>query len=255
MATLLMPLPTIPMAMPMPTDQARTTNAYTPSPDEIEALKAMWPDVEPEVLADLLTFHGNVDKVVDMLLDVDTGGDDELARRIQADQDAEVAKAVHASLQAELQAEEASKREQELPQVAARAINSASIRAKRFLMQRARPSSATTSSTHAVRLLDRPSENGEDYDMAPLQMPEYVPPSVATETQRSSPPAEAFAAPSEPAPALYNARLDRARSANRVRTQSRLNLANKPTEEPSTPNTPTVSCPVAPVAVPEGQLI
>lgn len=243
------------MVMPLDTGLIRAppTAPDTASP-ELEALRAMWPDVETEVLADLLAFHKDVDKVVDMLLDADASDDVELARRLQTEQDAEVATALHASLQAELQAEAASeaeaKRQQELPQAAARVMNSASTRAKNFLLQRRRNRPSETS-THEVRLLDAPLESGTTpatYDMTPLQVPAYVPPAAPSEATHP-PVTDATPPRTTTEAALYNSRLDRARSANRVRQQSRLSLAAPESSAGST------GSPRAIGHVPEGQLI
>jgi len=236
----------MPLAAPAPTSAS----------PELEALRAMWPDLGLDVLAELLSYHKDVDKVLDMLLDVDTSGDADFARTFQAEQDAAVAKSVHDSLQAELAAEAEAKRQQEMPQVAARAVSNASLRAKAFFMQRRRAGSSG-SSTHEARLLDAPIEIGDSsaaaYDMAPLQVPTYVPPPVASEAPRPPPAADAAAvAPAgAPPPALYNSRLDRARNANanRVRQQSRLSLGQEEASVGASIN------PLAPVAVPEGQLI
>lgn len=265
MATALPMVTALPMAAPM---LAPAGNPH------LEALIAMFPEVEAAVLSDLLTFHKELNKVVDYLLDSD---DDDVARRLQADEDAEVARAVHASLQAELKAEAeakgaaslaalASKRASPTVEASAasRVMSSASLRAKWFMQLRARSSRTSTSSTHEARLLDAPLESDATpaYDMTPLQAPTYVPPPVAqpvpvAPAAQTVPAAQGAPRTNDPFPAadpaLYNSRLDRARSANRVRTQSRLSqlVGTPPEAEPSAGSSPLL----APGAVPEGQLI
>lgn len=265
MATMLLPM-TAPLHAPsaahavVPTAVAPTAVASTAvatGNHALDALMSMFPGVEREVLADVLAqLDSNLDQVIDYLLGAaDDAPNDDLARRVQAEEDAEVAKAVHASLQAELKAEAEAAKEARPSQVASRVMSSASLRAKRFLQQRARTSLPSETSTHEARLLDAPLESSNaatSYDMTPLQVPAYVPPTTPVSTPAPEPEAQSSTrTPNDAAPvadpALYNARLDRARSANRVRTQSRLSFVPPPASAGSGP--------LAPVVVPEGQLI
>lgn len=236
--------------------------AAEPSPPAVDdskadALQAMFPDMERAILTDLLAFHGgDVDRVVDMMLDV--GGDDAdaaLARSLQDEQDEQVAKALHNSLQDELKAEDAARRQQEPAAVAARTVSAASVRARKFLMQRVARGRQQTS-THEARLLE-PLDISEGegggavaYDMRPLAVSEYAPPALLTTVEGApSPPAADVVVDSS---ARYNSRLDRARSANRVRAQSRL-----PMSTPESQRGGGDSSSVVPLQapVPEGQLI
>lgn len=240
MATMTM----MPLVAPMATTTPTNFAAPNPIADaNTAALKAIFAEVELDVLADLLAFHGNdVDKVVDMLLESSPAAADdndaEVARRFQQEQDEAVAKAVHASLQAEMKAEDEAKRQREPAVVAARTVGAASMRAKKFLMQRA--SRKSTAASHEALLLEAPLE-APAYDMTPLQAPAapaYTPPPVTTPSAASVATNDVTPA-AAPAAALYSARMDRARSANRVRAQSRLSLAQ----------------PESSIALPEGELV
>jgi len=126
-----------------------------------------------------------------------------------------------------------------------RAVGSASLRAKKFLMQRMRGRSQTST---AARLLDG-SDEADKFDTAPLQVPlavpAYAPPAVTTE----APPDVAGRSTTEAA--LYNARLDRARLANRVRSTSRMPIAASQAQEPP----PSMLMPLQAARAPEGELI
>ena len=250
--------------------------AFTPGPhvaampmrddnesQQIEQLRQIFPDVEADVLAQLLSYNDNsVERVVSAMLDVSAElpqeeVDADFARRIQDEQDEEMAKAIHASLQQELREEQERRKKQELPAKAARAMTAASASAK-ALLQRVRSSSATPrqTSTHTARLLESPLET---YDMNPVEvpagMPNYTPP-VAT-TPAEPRPNDAVH-PSSVTPTIdtgdrYSSRLDRARSANRMRSRT---ATGSPTADQA-PLAPLVSANlVAPApAVPEGELI
>lgn len=197
-------------------------------------LKAMFPDIEAEVLSAVLAHHdGDIARAVSALLDFSAPPDEaslevdqqeqdaKMARCIQQELDAEVARAVQASLEQELQAEAERARERQLPAVAAKTVSSATERAKAFL-QRVRPgASASQQSTHAARLLDAPLD-AATYDMSPLAAT-YAPPSItAAPTPTPTPPVAGGGSPLEPTtnPSRYSSRMDRARSANRNRMRT-----------------------------------
>lgn len=224
-----------------------------------EQLRAIFPEVEAEVLTQLLAFHdNNVEQVVDLLLDVgvtdasEERADAEMARSIQQEQDEQMARAIAASMTQETpagssaNAANATNAASEANRATSRVVSIASLRAKKFLMQRMRGRSQTSTS---ARLLDA-SDEADKFDTAPLQVPlavpSYAPPAVTTEA-----PSEAGRSTTEAA--LYNARLDRARSANRVRSNSRLPVAAAPPaagwQAQEAPNT------LAQAPVPEGELI
>lgn len=270
MATMTM-MPTSILPGPRATSPTPTPRAVDDA--SADALAAMFPDVERAVLAQLLVYHDNdLGRVVDMMLD--TGGADadvdvarqlqdvgdsdaDVARRLQDEQDEEVAKALHASLQAELKAEDEAKRQKALPAVATRTVSSASVRAKKFLMQRM-PRSSTgrqQTSTHETRLLEPlegESDGGASYDLRPLDVSEYAPPALTTEGAPSPPAGDGAA--SVDSGARYNARLDRARSANRVRAQSRLSSSSSPESQHESTVVPLPPA-AAPPAVPEEGLL
>jgi len=187
---------------------------------KVDTMKQMFPDIESDVLAQLLACNNNnVEAAVSILLDNSStpqDNDEQVARSIQQEQDEEVARSVHRSLQDELRLQEDRRRQQQaLPAVAARAMTSASTSA-RALLQRVRAGSTNQqrreTSTHAARLLDEPIESVA-YDMSPLAA-DYAPPSIMTH-------GEAPLATSDATSTRYSARLDRARNANRERVVSR----------------------------------
>jgi len=195
---------------------------------KIEMLSAMFPDIEKEVVGLVLAHHGgDVEAAVSAMLDVsapapvdvsdadaalarsiqdDTDTDAELARRLQAEQDEAVAKAVHEELQRELKVE-ADARRREMPAQAAanaqKAVTNMSNGAKALLQRlRAGPSAArggasTSTSTHGVRLLDAAADPSGGYDTAPLSIgairspldAAYAPPSLGAVTTPTAAPA------------------------------------------------------------------
>jgi len=244
--------------------------AFTVDCSKAEQLKAVFPDVELDVLTQLLAFHDNdMEAVIDLLLDVgivsngpdggvgvDGISDAEMARHMQQETDEQIARALDESIQHELAAQVARaagevKATQPTP-AATRTVSNASLRARKFLMQRMRPSRSQIAST-TTRLLDpadTPSAAGAgegSYDLTPLQDSSYTPPAMATDASTSSDEGSARVAPqlSTTAAALYNSRLDRARSSNRVRRADSGRLAQQPSAQ------------LAPLQglVPEGELI
>lgn len=237
-------------------DEPSNPATFTVDPGKVEQLKSVFPEVEADVIVQLLAFHdNNAEQVVELLLDVgitDVSAcdlDETTARSLQLDQDEQAARALAASITKEL-ADEAKS------QAHARtvgAVGAASTRAKKFLLQRVRPGRSQQTS---VRLLDTPPDvtDGDEapsYDMTPLAVPAYEPPTPVAAALAITSAADApSAGRSTTEQALYNSRLDRARSANRVRSQSRLS--------PQTSEQPSVQVardlPVEAI-VPEGQLI
>lgn len=258
--------------VPMRTSRAHADVIVRPPPAapmpprndaHVEMLKAMFPDVEADVLMQMLSYHnGDVERVINTMLDTtadvtqEEDADAEIARQIQASQDEEMAKAIAASFDAE-----DDRRRRNDPTV--RAANatasaaSATVKvvtdaSKAFLAKvtpagrRAAGLSTTTSTSHGVRLLDSPLVAGNlPYDMSPLSVPTYAPP--ATPVYVAPPPTDPIPdvsdEPGPPAPTepnnRYSSRMDRARAANRQR------LSSSPPAPPAQ----------ASVVVPVGELI
>merc|ERR1719484_273099 len=91
---------------PVALDHVRESTHTAAVPEE---MRLMFPDVEADVLAAVLAYHGgNIERAVLALLDESSAHEDEsagetdasLARRIQQEQDEEMAKAVQESLEA-----------------------------------------------------------------------------------------------------------------------------------------------------------
>jgi len=164
---------------------------------KVEALKAMFPDIEADVLAQLLSFNdGDVERAIETLLEttaapaesgVTTAAaqvefDEHLAREVQMELDNAVAQAVQQELTAEMRAEEERRRQNEL---STRAMNSASAASKRLIESAKaakssfmRPLSARTKKDHGARLLDGgegPSDAEPMSTVSPLS-PLYLPP-------------------------------------------------------------------------------
>lgn len=237
----------------------------------LEQLAAMFPDLESDILAQLLAHNDNdVERAALALLDVGvTDAEQQLAeadasaaRRMQQESDEEMAKALQASLEEEEKAEEERRKQEALPAVAARAVNSA----KTWLAKVRAPGAANFTSTHSTRLLETPLDVSDlPYDMSPLS-PTYTPP-AAVAAESPPPPAAALIAPTcsgaptaaalAPADssARYNSRLARARESNRARSQS---LTSTPAVEASLAPL-QMAVPQAPAAaqpqVPVGELI
>ena len=226
---------------------------------KIEQLRAIFPDVEADVLAQLLSYNDHsVERVVSTMLEVSAEQlqeevDANVARRIQDEQDEEMAKAVHNSLQQELREEQERRKKQELPAKAARAMTAASASAK-ALLQRVRPGSSTsrqTTYTHSAPLLESPLET---YDMNPVQVPAgmtiYTPPLVSTpaEPRLNDAVDTSFVMPTVDTGDRYSSRLDRARSANKMRSRTA-------TGSPTADKAPLAPLVALTPAVPEGELI
>lgn len=160
---------------------------------DVVALKAVFPDIENDVLEAMLAHHGNMERVVEALLDESTGevpgsdptaaeiADEDLARQVQEGLDSEVAAALQQELNAERQAVQ-TPRPTTSPQLAER-MAAATAGTKRFfqpLLQRAsrQLSAKTTRSGQAERLLDDAAVASSDANQ-PLASPMYSPPYAA----------------------------------------------------------------------------
>lgn len=231
-----------------------TTQALQAQNDpNVEMLKSMFPDVERDVLLQMLSYHsGNVERVINTILDTTADvpaeeADAQVARNLQSEQDEEMAKAIAASMQAE----DERRKQKELPAVAARAVSDTAARAKAFLAKVTPKRAGGSTSTHGVRLLDSPLEVGSmplAYDLRPIEVPTYAPPPTPAYTAPEVNDAHDVSDAPEPPPAeqsnRYSSRMDRARSANRQRLSSS-----------STP--PTAQATLAPLqaSVPVGALV
>lgn len=239
---------------------------------KVDQLKAMFPDIEADVLeAFLASNQGDVERTCMAILDVPTEEapaqqdlDASMARALQQEIDAEVARSVAAELTQELNAEEAARRAQEPGARAAaavdRAVGQAGTQMKALFQRAVRPLSArgrAAGSTHAVRLLDSPADSSAvESDFAPLQLPAFAPPPMQAQPAADAVPdiSDAGVAPlTMPAPAgvpsaaRYNSRLDRARSANQLRArQASSGVGDGAPSPPAAPAAPYV---------PEGELI
>lgn len=213
---------------------------------DAQRLHAIFPAIEAEVLDQLLAFHdGSVTLVVAALLDTDDG-DAAAARELQSDLDAQVAR----DMQAELEEEERRRTAQLLETRAAAAASrlaasTKSLAAKHLpmstaVLQRIGTAVAKTRSrTGSVRLLDDQAAGtdptadyqarGTDFlasNLHPADVERYMPPAprpsatpTAAVAQYAGPAAAAVTTrplASDAPTALYSARVDRARSANRV---------------------------------------
>lgn len=160
-------------------------------------LKAMFPDIEADVLSQMLSFSGGeVERAIETLLETSAApgtsesltaqaqaeADERLARQVQMELDGAVAQAVQEELSAEMRAEEERRRQNEL---STRAMNSASAASKRLIESAKaarssfmRPLSARTKKDHGTRLLDG-GEGTSDSEplssVSPLS-PLYLPP-------------------------------------------------------------------------------
>lgn len=198
-----------------------------------------------DTLSLVLGHHsGDVQAAVAALLDSsavapDDGAsaDADMARRIQLDQDEEMAKAVQASLEEEARVAEERRKQADPIVQASKAVNSGVAQAKAF-MQRVALGRKPPAEVHGARLLDAPLEISSD-DFRPIA--NYAPPTVAdlmnaapqpppppvvnpamVDVSDDAPPLMAPPAPQADAMTTnrYSSRVDRARSANRARVSS-----------------------------------
>lgn len=252
-------------------------NAQPPLADpRLETLAAMFPEIEKEVLALMLSHHrGNIEAAVSSILDVSAvpsetvqEQDAMMARALQQEQDEQVARAINESLQQELKDEAArqlpARAERAISQVATKGTASVKSLLQRLSAGKAGSSRATSTSTHAVRLLQTTDEPHGGYDTTPLSMPltsplssEYAPPLVATPAA-SPAPITSSNSPMD-AGARYSSRMERARSANSARQ-----LSGRPSTSASSTASLTephghghgvTPLPTAPAEVPVGELI
>lgn len=222
------------------------------SDPKLETLASMFPEIEQDVLASLLSFHeGDVEKAASALLDMSTPGggssgveetdaelarryaaeaDEELARQTQLELDDEVAKALHQELQQELQQERQSQSKKS--ELGPRAKAAAEALRKRFSTLSTRPKKE-----RSMRLLesDGASDNFTNLEAplsSPLQ-PLYSPPTLSVAPPATHAPPEPLAAAS---PDKYETRVSRAREANRQSSRSRaVSLVRTSSADPVSP--------------------
>lgn len=235
----------------------------------LEMLKQMFPEIEHDVLQVMLDYHsGDVEQAVASILDTagptepdspaEHATDEDVARALQHQLDEEVARNLQQELHAEARAAADARSAQEPIAQAAVAMQRVGNMTKSLLQRAVRPLSARKTSTHGTRLLDGAdsADATPAFDFTPITLPAYQAPPAATEAlpvaDISDGASEVAAAPSSAA--RYNARLDRARSANSNRaSMSRTSQANAS----SPPLAPLVASPLVATAphVPEGELI
>ena len=187
----------------------------------VDSLRAIFPDLEADILAQILSAHGgDVERAIESLLESDPasgpgneGGpnvnvaeasDEALARQLQEEMDRDVAQTVQQEIQAELTAEERAKRAASLEGKTVAAVEKAAVGAKKALfrglgaMGVTKPMlSARSQKTHGTRLLDADSAADEAYaGMDPISSPLYTPPALLTASAQ---------APAAPPPTQYAA--------------------------------------------------
>lgn len=191
---------------------------------KVEQLKAMFPEIDADVLASMLAFsNGNIEEACAAILDVAPAptvedSDAAMARAVQQELDAEVARAVQNDLDEAAKAERAAALAKDPTVRAAKAV-SAGASSTLSMLKKASARTLTAvgarkaapSSTHGVRLLDASAEpDGGSFNFSPLQVPDYVPSALAVPeppaAQAPTPlvrqPATApHAQPAQPAPA------------------------------------------------------
>jgi len=230
MATVLAPLqlasmPAQESGFPNPADSPMATQESRPAINPaVETLSAMFPDIEAETLEALLAFHqGDLERTCISLLDpdaVDTVAQEDLdlavARQAQEEIDraaiTEAQRAVAAELTAEEQAEEARRKE--------RALSNRTMVAVSKLVDRVKSAGRRRDGTQRVGLLDGSGTSDEPV-LSPLQPAyeaDYSPPVVLPAApQATEPTSTAPLTAHDSSPDQYNARLSRARTANRSR--------------------------------------
>ncbi len=210
-------------------------------PSTLAQLKELFPELEEDVLSQLLSYHqNNIEAVANALLTPESTQEQEdadLAKRMQSEMDEEIAHAVQQTLTEEDERRRASEPGARL----AAGVESALSRAKR-LVQRARTYTSEGPRRMSTRLLEEGDSSSDRYNVAPIQAAQfsspaqissYVPPHPAAppppRSQAYQAPAPLVAPqqiPSEnssipayeqevtPAPNVYGERLERARAAN-----------------------------------------
>ncbi|EOD12349.1 hypothetical protein EMIHUDRAFT_213559 [Emiliania huxleyi CCMP1516] len=176
-------------------------NNHAESGDDV--LASMFPEIERDVLRQLLDFHeGSVERTVDALLgegaDAECSQDAEIARRMSEEFDAEAIAEAQAQVSAELRAAEAVRRPLGNRTAAAAKQLLERLRAGGLSQQRGERLSAALLSTH------------ESQGMAPLPMSDDLPADSLTGPYDPTDPAD-----------LYSARLSRARESNRSSREER----------------------------------
>lgn len=232
-------------ALPLPTPADAHTVRPIGTDDSTTQLRSMFPDVDLAIITDILVNHqGNMEAAVLSLLEMsDTEAvteerDRDVARTLQLEQDEVMAKALAATLQEELNAEAAAQTQEKQARRSTMGLSAAQKFLKRV---RERPTS-TRADSHAMPLLDEPLDGPSNvYDMTPLDAQQYTPPSatdtavldvVTTEAPISDDNGQRM---TSTRPSQYSSRLDRARSANRQRTQSRLSSQAVPEQASASP--------------------
>lgn len=210
--------------------------------EQLDALVAMFPDIEADVLSAVLAFHnGDIEQTVASLLDASDGAmatDAEIAHATQLEIDEQAARALQQDLQAEVAAADAARAQQPAARAVAAVDASISKAAggTRKLLQLIRSGRAPVRNRHKVRLLDDDGDQDGDFDsIAEAAQLSYTPPEIL-------PPPPAAEEPDD----RYASRVQRARAANQARGQR------------STTTSPTASPPLTPIAtptVPVGELI
>jgi len=272
-----MPMP----VTPFPTNPEAPVQSIS---TEVDQLRAMFPDIDQALLVDVLASHrGDVEASVMSLLELSSNTettnaaeqqDADFARALQFEQDEEVAKALAATLQNEMRAaaEQEKKAQQEKKAGAGEGRHRATMSgaAQKFLQGLQGRVTSSRASSHAAPLLDEPLDRPLEsaYDMTPLAVQPYTPPSTAAaETAAPRPSTSDDGHHSVDTSARYSSRLDRARKGNRQRTQSRLSQPSpeQPSNAPLQASLAPLQASLAPLqasdasslapAVPEGQLI
>lgn len=160
--------------------------------DVLASLKAVFPDIEDDVLSMMLEHHGSVERVVEALLDEGVGDvppdattpgvtDEDMAHALQQELDEEVAQALQRELDAERQraASSAAPTTTPIAAVAAERVAAAASGTKRLgSWLNARLNAKTNRGGHSERLLDIsavPSEVNQPL-ASPLSSPSAVVP-------------------------------------------------------------------------------
>merc|ERR550514_598099 len=169
-------------ALHIPTFGKRTSQPMPPTTQptqdtgQLELLKPMFPDVEADVLLQMLAFNnGDAERVIDILLS------DAVP---QESVDAEMARCVHNTLQQELKAEAVAKRKALTDPV--KAMSTASDKAKAFLSKATKPAQAKPilkaghiSSASLLSEAEAPLQMSPLEAFQPLQVPAYRAPAPA----------------------------------------------------------------------------
>jgi len=248
----------------------------TPHDPKVETLRAMFPDIDADVLASMLAFsNGSVEDACAAILDVAPAVEDTdaaMARVLQQELDAEVARSVQDDLNKVAEAERAAALAKDPTVRAAKAVESAASSTLSMLKKASARTltavgarKAAPSSTHGVRLLE--ASTGDErsdvaFNFSPLQVPDYVPtalsvpepPAVQAPAQSSlvdvsdaaewgpatTTPATTDSASTISAGDRYSSRLDRARRSNAASNRSAsISLSSSPPAGPAaTPHVP-----------------